>query len=163
MIDQASAIDGHHSANALGAFDDIGTDGMTRNARHVPGWIERTGCTAFTRRPVFRAPRRLPRVPSRVRCPFSKLADICEGLEPPAWSHTNGRPPSLSYFLYPRASARCIRTPGYRHQQDVGTALLAPRNTATNRGIEPYRSLGPVVMKRKNCCPSRTESSGKDP
>ncbi|WP_436525337.1 DUF3987 domain-containing protein [Actinoplanes sp. HUAS TT8] len=103
-LDRAARIGEFYAAHALGAFDDMGADVATRNARHVLAWIERTGTTALTKRELFRA----------VQCAQIKtMADLdpalavleahgyLRPLDPPAPKRTGGRPPSPSYLVHP--------------------------------------------------------------
>jgi hypothetical protein len=97
-------IGDYYAAHALAAFDDMGADQHTRNARHVLAWIERTATTAFTKRELFRA------VSSSA---FKAMADLdaplgvleahgyLRPLEPPAPKRAGGRPPSPSYLVHP--------------------------------------------------------------
>jgi replicative DNA helicase len=49
-IDRAAMLGDYFAAHALAAFDDMGADQSTRNARHILAWIERAGMTSFTKR-----------------------------------------------------------------------------------------------------------------
>jgi replicative DNA helicase len=103
-IERAAMLGDYFAAHALAAFDDMGADHSTRNARHVLAWIERTGSRAFTKRELFRAVQS-----SNVRT----VADLDPALsvleshgyvrtvDPPARAKSGGRPPSPSYLVHP--------------------------------------------------------------
>ncbi|WP_433793298.1 DUF3987 domain-containing protein [Actinoplanes sp. CA-252034] len=103
-LTRAAAIGDFYAAHALAAFDDMGADTATRNARHVLAWIERTTTTAFTKRELFRAVQ---------SSQMKTMADLDPGLavleahgylrqlEQPATKRAGGRPPSPSYLVHP--------------------------------------------------------------
>ncbi|WP_433208081.1 DUF3987 domain-containing protein [Dactylosporangium sp. CS-047395] len=103
-VDRAAMLGEYYAAHALAAFDDMGADHATRNARHVLGWIERTGSTAFTKRELFRAVKssQVPTVSD-----LDPALDVLDAhgyvrrLDPPARSPKGGRPPSPSYLVHP--------------------------------------------------------------
>ncbi|MFC7529128.1 DUF3987 domain-containing protein [Actinoplanes sp. GCM10030250] len=103
-IDRAARIGEFYAAHALGAFDDMGADIATRNARLLLTWIERTNTSALTKREAFRA----------VQCSQIKtMADLdpalavleahgyLRQLDPPAPKRAGGRPPSPSFLVHP--------------------------------------------------------------
>ncbi|MFB9698160.1 DUF3987 domain-containing protein [Amorphoplanes digitatis] len=103
-LERAAMIGEYYAAHALAAFDDMGADQSTRNARQVLAWIERTASTAFTRRELFRAVH---------SSQFKTMADLdpvlavleahgyLRQLDPPAPKRAGGRPPSPSYLVHP--------------------------------------------------------------
>jgi hypothetical protein len=52
---QAAALGEYYAAHALAAFDDMGTDPVTEDARYILDWIERRRPVEFTRRELFSA------------------------------------------------------------------------------------------------------------
>lgn len=103
-IERASLLGDYYAAHALAAFDDMGADPATRNARHILAWIERTHATAFTKRDVLRALKsaQMPTV-ADLDAPLSVLEahGYVRQLDAPARSSTGGRPPSPSYLVHP--------------------------------------------------------------
>jgi hypothetical protein len=103
-IERASMIGEFYAAHALAAFDDMGADQNTRNARHVLAWIERTASTAFTRRELFRA---VQSSQLKTMADLDPALAILEAhgylrqLETPAPKRAGGRPPSPSYLVHP--------------------------------------------------------------
>jgi len=103
-IERAAMIGEYYAAHALAAFDDMGADQSTRNARVILAWIERSGSTAFTKREVFRALKssQLP-----TAADFDPPLAVLEAhgylrpLDPPAPKRAGGRPPSPSYLVHP--------------------------------------------------------------
>ncbi|MEV4758951.1 DUF3987 domain-containing protein [Micromonospora sp. NPDC049559] len=103
-IERAALLGDYFAAHALAAFDDMGADTSTRNARHVLAWIERTGSTAFTKRELFRAVKnaQMPTVAD-----LDPVLSVLEThgylrqLDPPPRTRTGGRPPSPSYLVHP--------------------------------------------------------------
>jgi hypothetical protein len=103
-VRRAAQIGEYYAAHALGAFDDMGADVATHNARHLLAWIERTATTAFTKREAFRAVQ---------SAQFKTMADLdpalavleahgyLRQLDPPALKRAGGRPPSPSYLVNP--------------------------------------------------------------
>ncbi|WP_030438166.1 DUF3987 domain-containing protein [Actinoplanes subtropicus] len=103
-IERAARIGEYYAAHALGAFDDMGSDVATRNARTVLAWIERTNTRAFTKREVFRALKssQLPTA-GDFDGPLSVLEahGYLRQLDPPAPKRAGGRPPSPSFVVNP--------------------------------------------------------------
>ncbi|BFU47871.1 DUF3987 domain-containing protein [Krasilnikovia sp. MM14-A1004] len=103
-VERAAMIGDYYAAHALAAFDDMGADQHTRNARTILGWIERTGTRAFTKREVFRA-LKSSQIPTAAD--FDPPLAVLEAhgylrqLDPPASSKAGGRPPSPSYLVHP--------------------------------------------------------------
>lgn len=103
-LERAAMIGDYYAAHALAAFDDMGADQSTRNARIILAWIERTASTAFTKREVFRALKssQLP-----TAADFDPPLSVLEAhgylrpLDPPAPKRAGGRPPSPSYLVHP--------------------------------------------------------------
>lgn len=103
-INQAAILGEYYAAHALAAFDDMGADTATRNARHVIAWIERTHTTAFTKRDLFRAVK---------SSQFRTVADLdpaltvlethgyLRQLDQPERPRTGGRPPSPTFLVHP--------------------------------------------------------------
>jgi hypothetical protein len=102
---EAAARLGHYFlGHALAAFDHMGADPVTDDARAVLAWIERTCATRFTRRDLFTAVR---------SGRFRKVADLDPALElleshghvrresTPDAGPRGGRPPSPSYLVNP--------------------------------------------------------------
>jgi replicative DNA helicase len=103
-IKRAALIGEYYAAHALGAFDDMGADIATRNARTVLAWIERTDTRAFTKREVFRA-LKSSQIPTAgdFDAPLSVLEahGYLRQLDPPAPKRAGGRPPSPSFLVNP--------------------------------------------------------------
>ncbi|WP_433797869.1 DUF3987 domain-containing protein [Actinoplanes sp. CA-252034] len=103
-IKRAAQIGEYYAAHALGAFDDMGADVATRNARTILAWIERTDTRAFTKREVFRALKssQLPAA-GDFDAPLSVLEahGYLRHLDPPAPKRAGGRPPSPSFLVNP--------------------------------------------------------------
>ncbi|GAA0717919.1 DUF3987 domain-containing protein [Dactylosporangium roseum] len=103
-IDRAALLGDYFAAHALAAFDDMGADPATRNARTVLAWIERTGSTAFTKRELFRA---VKTAQLATVADLDSALDVLDAhgylrlLEPPARTAKGGRPPSPSYLVHP--------------------------------------------------------------
>ncbi|MGW4944513.1 DUF3987 domain-containing protein [Actinoplanes sp. NPDC004185] len=103
-IERAAMIGDYYAAHALAAFDDMGADQSTRNARHVLAWIERTTSTAFTKRELFRA---VQSSQLKTMADLDPVLAVLEAhgylhkLDPPAPKRTGGRPPSPSYLVHP--------------------------------------------------------------
>jgi replicative DNA helicase len=103
-VERAAQIGEYYAAHALGAFDDMGADLATRNARTILRWIERTATSAFTKREVFRAAQ---------SSQFKTMADLdpaltvlethgyLRQLDQSAPKRAGGRPPSPSYLVHP--------------------------------------------------------------
>jgi hypothetical protein len=94
----------YYAAHALAAFDDMGADQSTRNARNVLAWIERTTTTAFTRRELFRA---VKSAQVKTMADLDPILAVLEAhgylrqLDPPAPKRAGGRPPSPSFLVHP--------------------------------------------------------------
>ncbi|MFG1605871.1 DUF3987 domain-containing protein [Actinoplanes sp. NPDC049265] len=103
-IERAALIGEYYAAHALGAFDDMGSDQATRNARTILAWIERTNTRAFTKREVFRA-LKSTQIPTAADfdAPLSVLEahGYLRQLDPPTPKRAGGRPPSPSYLVNP--------------------------------------------------------------
>ncbi|GIM97525.1 hypothetical protein Ato02nite_093180 [Paractinoplanes toevensis] len=103
-IERAALIGEYYAAHALGAFDDMGSDTATRNARAVLAWIERTGSRAFTKREVFRA-LKSSQIPTAADFdpPLSMLEahGYLRQLDSPTPKRAGGRPPSPSFLVNP--------------------------------------------------------------
>jgi replicative DNA helicase len=103
-VHRAAQIGEYYAAHALGAFDDMGADQATRNARTILAWIERTGMTAFTKREVFRA---LKSSAIPTAADFDPPLGVLEAhgylrpLDSPAPKRAGGRPPSPSFLVHP--------------------------------------------------------------
>jgi replicative DNA helicase len=103
-IERAAMIGDYYAAHALAAFDDMGADQSTRNARHLLAWIERTATTAFTKRELFRA---VQSSQLKTMADLDPPLGILEAhgylrqLDPPAPKRAGGRPPSPSYLVHP--------------------------------------------------------------
>jgi replicative DNA helicase len=104
IIERAAMIGEYYAAHALGAFDDMGADQATRNARTILAWIERTNTHAFTKREVFRA---LKSSPLPTAADFDAPLAVLEAhgylrsLDPPTPKRAGGRPPSPSFLVHP--------------------------------------------------------------
>jgi len=102
-VERAALLGEYFAAHALAAFDDMGADPATRNARHILAWIERTGAAGFTKRELFRAVKsaQLPTVAD-----LDPALSVLEAhgylrlVETPAVRRA-GRPPSPSYLVHP--------------------------------------------------------------
>ncbi|MEV6932063.1 DUF3987 domain-containing protein [Dactylosporangium sp. NPDC051485] len=104
IIDRAAMLGEFFAAHALAAFDDMGADPATRNARTVLAWIERTGTTAFTKRELFRAVKSAQLATVADLDPALDVLDAhgyLRQLEAPARTAKGGRPPSPSYLVHP--------------------------------------------------------------
>lgn len=103
-IERAAMLGEYYAAHALGAFEDMGADQSTRNARMVLAWIERTSSRSFTKREVFRALKsaQLPTA-GDFDAPLSVLEahGYIRQLDPPATKKAGGRPPSPSFLVNP--------------------------------------------------------------
>ncbi len=103
-VDRAARIGEYYAAHALGAFDDMGADQATRNARTILAWIERTTTSAFTKREVFRA-LKSSQIPTAADfdAPLSVLEahGYLRQLDPPAPKRAGGRPASPSFLVHP--------------------------------------------------------------
>ena len=103
-IERAAMIGEFYAAHALAAFDDMGADTATRNARHVLGWIERTATGAFTKREAFRA---VQSAQLKSMADLDPALSVLEAhgylrqLDPPAPKRAGGRPPSPSFLVHP--------------------------------------------------------------
>ncbi|PRY19137.1 DnaB helicase-like protein [Pseudosporangium ferrugineum] len=103
-LSRAAQIGEYYAAHALGAFDDMGADQATRNARTILAWIERTTTNAFTKREVFRA-LKSSQIPTAAD--FDPPLAVLEAhgylrqLDPPAPKRAGGRPPSPSFLVHP--------------------------------------------------------------
>jgi replicative DNA helicase len=101
-IQRAAIVGEYFAAHALAAFDDMGADPATRNARHILAWIERTGATAFTKRDAFRA-LKCAQLPTAAD--FDPPLAVLEAhgyvrqLDTPA--RPGGGRPSVSYLVHP--------------------------------------------------------------
>ncbi|WP_327008109.1 DUF3987 domain-containing protein [Dactylosporangium sp. NBC_01737] len=103
-IERAAFLGDYFAVHALAAFDDMGADHATRNARTVLGWIERTGSTAFTKRELFRAVKSSQLATVADLDPALDVLDAhgyVRQLDQPARSAKGGRPPSPSYLVHP--------------------------------------------------------------
>jgi replicative DNA helicase len=103
-IERAAMIGDYYAAHALAAFDDMGADTGTRNARHILGWIERTATSAFTKRELFRAVQSSAlKTTADLDPPLAVLEThgYLRQLDPPVRARTGGRPPSPSYLVHP--------------------------------------------------------------
>jgi hypothetical protein len=103
-IERAAMLGDYFAAHALAAFDDMGADPATRNARTVLGWIERTGSTAFTKRELFRAVKSSQLATVADLDPALDVLDAhgyVRQLDQPARPAKGGRPPSPSYLVHP--------------------------------------------------------------
>lgn len=107
---RARTLGSYYLAHALGAFDFMGCDEATDDARAVLAWIERHGPVSFTVRELFT---------SITRGRFRKVADLLPSLDlleqhfhiqraPEVERSGRGRKPSPTYFVHPahRRSAR---------------------------------------------------------
>lgn len=103
-VKRAAQIGEYYATHALGAFDDMGADLATRNARTILAWIERTDSRAFTKREVFRALKssQLPTA-GDFDAPLSVLEahGYIRQLDPPPSKRAGGRPPSPSFLVNP--------------------------------------------------------------
>lgn len=103
-LERAAMIGDYYAAHALAAFDDMGADQSTRNARLILAWIERSGSTAFTRRELFRA---VQSSQLKTMADLDPVLAVLEAhgyvrqLDPPAPKRAGGRPPSPSYLVHP--------------------------------------------------------------
>ncbi|MEU7909168.1 DUF3987 domain-containing protein [Actinoplanes sp. NPDC049118] len=103
-LERAAMIGDYYAAHALAAFDDMGADQSTRNARQVLTWIERTTATAFTRRELFRA---VQSSQLKTMADLDPVLAVLEAhgylrqLDPPTPKRAGGRPPSPSYLVHP--------------------------------------------------------------
>jgi replicative DNA helicase len=103
-VERAAQIGEYYAAHALGAFDDMGADLATRNARMILAWIERTGTSAFTKRELFRA---LKSSAIPTAADFDAPLGVLEAhgylrqLDPPTPKRAGGRPPSPSFLVHP--------------------------------------------------------------
>lgn len=101
-IQRAAIVGEYFAVHALAAFDDMGADPATRNARHILAWIERTGSTAFTKRDAFRA-LKCAQLPTAAD--FDPPLAVLEAhgylrqLDAP--SRPSGGRPSVSYLVHP--------------------------------------------------------------
>jgi replicative DNA helicase len=103
-LTSAATIGEYYSAHALAAFDDMGADAATRNARHLLAWIERTTTSAFTKREAFRATQ-TAQIKTMADLDPALAALEAHGylrqLDTPAPKRAGGRPPSPSYLVHP--------------------------------------------------------------
>jgi hypothetical protein len=103
-VERAALIGEYYAAHALAAFDDMGADAATRNARQVLAWIERTMTSAFTKRDAFRA---VQSSQIKTVADLDPALAVLEAhgylrpLDPPAPKRSGGRPPSPSYLVHP--------------------------------------------------------------
>jgi replicative DNA helicase len=103
-VERAALIGEYYAAHALAAFDDMGADAATRNARQVLAWIERTATGAFTKRDAFRA---VQSSQIKTVADLDPALAVLEAhgylrpLDPPAPKRSGGRPPSPSYLVHP--------------------------------------------------------------
>ncbi|GAB7049374.1 DUF3987 domain-containing protein [Catenuloplanes indicus] len=103
-IDRAAQLGDYYAAHALAAFDDMGADQATRNARHVLAWIERTGSTTFTKRDLYRATKSATIRAVADLEPALAVLDAhgyLRQIDPPARPRTGGRPPSPTFLVNP--------------------------------------------------------------
>jgi hypothetical protein len=102
-LDRAATLGRYFAEHALAAFDDMGADPVVDDARHVLGWIERTGAARFTKRELFSA---------MARGRFRKAGDLDPPLavlqahgylqaEPIPERQGAGRPPSPAWLVHP--------------------------------------------------------------
>ncbi|WP_020578335.1 DUF3987 domain-containing protein [Actinopolymorpha alba] len=98
----AETIGRYYAAHALAAFDHMGADPTTDNARTLLTWIEATHPTAFTVRDAYRAN----------RTTFKTVPELEPALElleshghirpaPPPDEKKRGRQPSPTYYTHP--------------------------------------------------------------
>ncbi|WP_030442924.1 DUF3987 domain-containing protein [Actinoplanes subtropicus] len=122
IVERAALIGEYYAAHALGAFDDMGADLATRNARTILAWIERTGTSAFTKREVFRSLKsaQLPTA-GDFDAPLAVLEahGYLRSLDPPAPKRAGGRPPSPSFLVHPEV-----------HRPAATVHPLAPRRAS---------------------------------
>jgi replicative DNA helicase len=103
-VERAALIGEYYAAHALAAFDDMGADAATRNARQVLAWIERTATSAFTKRDAFRA---VQSSQIKTVADLDPALAVLEAhgylrpLDPPTPKRSGGRPPSPSYLVHP--------------------------------------------------------------
>lgn len=140
-VRRAALIGEYYAAHAPGAFDDMGADLATRNARTILAWIARTDTRAFTKREVFRA-LKSSQIPTAgdFDAPLSVLEahGYLRQLDPPAPKRADGRPPSPSFLVNPEVhqpaatvhpiTARRPRNPSAR-TATTATTLTAVRRT----------------------------------
>ncbi|NKE62950.1 DUF3987 domain-containing protein [Lentzea sp. PSKA42] len=100
---RARTLGSYYLAHALGAFDYMGNDEVTDDARMVLAWIERQGPISFTVRELFT---------SITRGRFRKVTDLLPALDlleqhfhiqraPEPERRGPGRKPSPTYFVHP--------------------------------------------------------------
>jgi replicative DNA helicase len=103
-IERAARIGDYYAAHALAAFDDMGADAATRNARQVVTWIERTNTSAYTKRELFRA---VTSAQLKTMADLDPVLAVLEvhgylrQLDPLAPKRGGGRPPSPSFLVHP--------------------------------------------------------------
>jgi hypothetical protein len=121
-VNAAAEIGDYFAAHALAAFDDMGSDPATRDARHILAWLQRTHTHTINKRDLLRAVRGT--IPSTAALdPALALLELhgyIRAAETPPRAST-GRPPSPTYHVHPDLHA----TPG-----DVHTIHAQPRRTA---------------------------------
>jgi len=102
-VTAAHALIEYYTAHTLAAFDTMTTDPATERARHLLGWVARTGSTRFNAREAFRG---LP------RSKFPKMIDLDPALAllgqhghirrlPAPPSLARGRPAAPEYEVHP--------------------------------------------------------------
>ena len=132
VIDRAATIGEYYAAHALAAFDDMGADQSTRNARTILAWIERTTTTAFTKRELFRA---VQSAQFKTTTDLDPALSILEThgyvrqLETPAPKKAGGRPPSPSLPRPPRGPPTHRHHPPHRHRPAVRVNALTETDT----------------------------------
>jgi replicative DNA helicase len=102
-VDRAAQLGRYFADHALTAFDDMGADPVTDDARYILAWITRTAAERFTKRELFSA---------AARGRFRKAADLDPALtlltahgylqpQPQPERTAAGRPPSPAWLTHP--------------------------------------------------------------
>jgi hypothetical protein len=101
-VNAAAEVGAYFAAHALAAFDDMGSDPATRDARHILAWLQRTHTHTITKRDLLRAVRGT--IPSTAALdPALALLELhgyIRTAETPPRAGT-GRPPSPTYHAHP--------------------------------------------------------------
>ena len=102
-LDRAAAIGSYFADHALTAFDDMGTDPLVEDARHVLDWIQRAQAERFTKRDLFTA---LSRGRFRKAADLDPVLNLLVGhgyLRPVAAPERRGvgRSPSPAWLVHP--------------------------------------------------------------
>jgi replicative DNA helicase len=102
-FERAATIGAYFADHALAAFDDMGTDPLIDDARHVLSWIERTQPERFTKRDLFSA---LSRGRFRKAADLDPVLNLLVGhgyLAPAATPDRRGagRSPSPAWLVHP--------------------------------------------------------------